>query len=211
MKSYFEKLQSIGLEAVVGLRRLDAQHAELHANYHEDYMKGNLTPQGYGSLIKSLDKQRENYITQQLEKVNAVKVDYHKAVDAYIAPSAGRMHMDDIELLKQFELSTGEFESLAEKYRDNPTMGRLLEKYRTDHNVDTNWRFQTGNKRKEIFNRLCGSVESIMKQNDKYSPDREGTLLRNTATYYHQLQGSNADDLPIPEASENTGSTKTFF
>ena len=207
MKTYFERLSKIGKEAVVGLRQLDAQHAEMHKSYHELLTKGEITPAGYERYIKDLEKIREKYIRDYDSQLETLKEEYAKAVDEYTTPSVMRMH-DDATLLKDFDLSATEFERLAEKHGSNPTMCRLLDKYRVEHGIETNWRCQSAKERKDIFNSACNSVYFIMNQSDKYSFAREATIDYNTAKAYHSLQGSVTDIMPIPaNPSPNPGST----
>ena len=199
MKTYFERLSKIGVEAVQGLRRLDAQHAEMTQRYHEDYMKGNITRQGYERCLKELDTACDRYIAGVATKIESLKAEFAEASERHTTPTSGNLNMADMEILKNFELSPKEFESLARKYDNNATMGRMLEKYRVDHNVKTDWRFQTAERRNEIFNRACNTVYFTVKQSDKYSPAREANIERSTATAYHKLQGSIAEVMPIPD------------
>lgn len=199
MKTYFERLSKIGKEAVVGLRQLDAQHANMAQSYHEDYKKGNITATGYERYLSDLDKAREQYIAGVTAQLEGLKSEFAEAVDRHTTPTSGNLNMADMEILKNFELSPKEFESLARKYDNNATMGRMLEKYRVDHNVDTAWRYQTAERRNEIFKGACSSVQSIIGQLDKYCPAREAHIERNTAMAYHKLQGSIAEIMPIPD------------
>lgn len=210
MKTYFERLSKIGKDAVIELRKLDLQHAEMHKSYLEDKQKGNLTEQGYRGLVSTLDTERDNFVAKYKEKIGELATEFATATDEYTTPSAGRMKMEDVELLKNFELSTKEFEGLASKYADNPTMGRLLEKYRVEHSIDTNWRYQTGEQRKAIFRSAANSIECIINQSDKYSPDREGAIDLCTSNSYHKLQGSNPNDMIAPEGVDNSPKP-TFF
>lgn len=198
MKSYFERVQQVGISAIAELRRIDAQHTEMHRAYLEDRQKGNLTEQGYLSLVKVLDDTRthkESEFTAQLDKIQQ---EYQAAVDDYCMPSASKMDSADIELLRNFEISASEFDKLAKKHRDNPTMGRFLESYRKEHGVPTNWRYQTPEERKEIFNSMRFGIDSVIRTLDKYHSDREGAVSRLTANAYHKLQGSDPDALPTP-------------
>lgn len=199
MKQYFERLSKLGVEAVRGLRQLDAQHVEMLRSYHEELQKGTITRIGYERYLKDLDRARENYISKYDASLEALKVEFAEATDRYTSPSGGNMNMADMEILKNFDLSPKEFEGLAHKHENNPTMGRMLEKYRTDHNVETDWRYQTADQRKGIFNDACSSVYFVLKQDDKYSPEREQRIEYNTAKAYHSLQGSIAEVMPIPD------------
>lgn len=199
MKTYFERLSKIGVEAVQGLRRLDAQQAVMAQSYHEDYTKGTITRQGYERYLKELDTAREKYIAGVDAQIEGLKAEFAEATERHTTPTSGNMNMADMEILKNFELSPKEFEGLARKYANNATMGRMLEKYRTDHNVDTDWRYQTPEQRNQIFKGACDSVYFTMKQSDKYCPAREDHIAYNTAKAYHKLQGSVAEVMPIPD------------
>ena len=198
MKTYFERLSKIGVEAVQGLRRLDAQHAEMAQRYHGDYTKGTITRQGYERYLRDLDTARDKYIAGIDAQIEGLKAEFAEATEHHTTPTSGNMNMADMEILKNFELSPKEFESLARKYDNNATMGRMLEKYRTDHNVDTDWRYQTPEQRNQIFNGACSGVASVVRQSDKYCPAREDHIAHNTAKAYHNLQGSVAEVMPIP-------------
>lgn len=199
MKPYFERLSKIGVEAVQGLRQLDAQHTEKQLRYHEDFRSGKITTTGYESYLRELDKAREKFIAGYEAQIEGLKAEFAEATERHTTPTSGNLNMADMEILKNFDLSPKEFRSLASKYENNATMGRMLEKYRTEHNVDTDWRYQTADQRKEIFNSACNSVYFTMKQSDKYSPAREQHIERATATAYHKLQGSVAEVMPIPD------------
>ncbi len=199
MRQYFERLSKLGVEAVRGLRQLDAQHVEMQRSYHEELQKGTITHVGYERYLKDLDKAREKFIAGYDAQLEALKAEFADATDRHTSPSVGNMNMADLEILKNFDLSPKEFESLARKHENNPTMGRILEKYRKDHNVKTDWHYQTAEQRNEIFNGACSSVRSLMGQLDKYCPAREANIERNTAMAYHKLQGSVAELMPIPD------------
>ena len=199
MKTYFEKLSKIGVEGVRGLRQLDAQQAVMAQSYHEDYTKGTITRQGYERYLKELDTAREKYIAGVDAQIEGLKAEFAEATERHVTPTSGNMNMADMEILKNFELSPKEFESLARKYANNATMGRMLEKYRAEHNVDTDWRYQTPEQRNQIFNGACSGVASVMRQSDKYCPAREDHITYNTAKAYHKLQGSVAEVMPIPD------------
>lgn len=198
MKTYFERLCKIGVDAVKGLRQLDAQHMEMQKRYHEDFRNGVITASGYERYLKELDEARVKYIAGVEAQIENLKAGFAEATARHLMPTGGNMNMADVEILKNFKLSSKEFEDFARKYANNATMGRMLEKYRTDNNVDTGWRFQTEEQRNEIFRGACASVISIMGQSDKYSPAREDHIAYNTAKAYHKLQGSVADAMPVP-------------
>ncbi len=235
-KHYFKTLEELGRKAVVDLRQTDVKHTALHKEYLEQRMRGDITEQGYKGLVKALQDSRLRVVDGYRVKMEELKQQYAKAIDADMMPAAGRMNPEDIALLNTFELTPAEFERMADKYSDNPTMGRYLEAYRAKHEGQpmnttpasdaligsqsgekwhTSWHFQTANERKATFGSACGCVESIMGQSDKYSPDRENGVTRSVYGYYHAIQGSNPDELPVPEEKPFEGvignGNSTFF
>lgn len=204
-KYYYQTLEQLGRNAVVELRQLDARQAIMHKEYLDQRINGDITERGYNGLVKSLQDSRQRVLDRYKADIATLEEKYGKAVEEYMTPSAGRMHPEDIEVLKSFALSSAEFDAMAEKYRDNPTMGRLLEDYRKEHDIKTEWRFQSLDARKAAFSSACSSAESIMGQLDKYCPDREGNVTRSVFGYYHKLQDSDPDALPVPPEEVQSG------
>lgn len=204
-KLYFQELDRVGRAAVVELRQLDAKHQGMHKDYLEQRMKDELSEFAYQRLIKELDDSRQRTVDKHKTVISEIKEKYFKAEEDNMLPSGGRMNPEDIEVLKNFKLSTAEFNALAEKYNSNPTMGRLLEDYRVNQGIETDWRFQGIDKRKDIFASACSCVESIIGQLDKHCPDREGNITRRVFGSYHKLQGSDPDALPVPPEESPEG------
>lgn len=221
MKKYFEKLQSIGLEAIAELRKMDAQHADRLIEYREQVMKGDSTEMGYQNLKCSQDRNRAQTVKGYEEKLDALEKEFSAAVDADMMPSARRINTEDAEVLKTFELSPAEFERMAAKYQDNPTMGRLLEDYRAKHEGleigksaqsftgmaadavelwHTSWKFQSAEERKEIFRSVSRTVYHIYTSVGRGGEDCDYRVKMRVSTAYHKLQGSDPNALPIPEA-----------
>lgn len=219
MKKYFEKLQSIGLEAIAELRKMDTQRADQLIKYREQVMKGDSTEMGYQNLKCSLDNRRAQTVADYTAKLGTLEKEFAAAVDDAMMPSARRINAEDAEVLKTFELTPAEFERMAAKYQDNPTMGRLLEDYRAKHEGTgtgksaqsftgmatdavelwhTSWRFQNTEERKAIFNSASNSVRHIFTG----VLDESGAfrVKKRVSQEYHKLQGSDPNALPIPEA-----------
>lgn len=213
-KYYFRSLDELGREAVAALRQFDARNAEMYKSNFERYQRGEITEYGYRMEDKALDDARQRLLSKYKGDIAALRDKYTEATEAYMMPSAGRMHPEDIEVLKNFKLSAAEFDRMAKKYADNPTMGRLLEDYRKEHGVETNWRFQNLDARLKNFDTACDHVAAIVGQLDKYSPGRDSKVTRAAYSYYHELQGSDPDDLiaPTEEADNNPlGGGSAFF
>lgn len=204
-KYYFQELDRVGRAAVTELRQLDAKHQSMHKDYLEQRMKDELSEFAYQKLVKGLEDSRQRAVDKHKSVISEIKEKYFKAEEDNMLPSGGRMNPEDIEVLKNFKLSTAEFNALAEKYNSNPTMGRLLEDYRVNQGIETDWRFQGIDKRKDIFASACSCVESIIGQLDKHCPDREGNITRRVFGSYHKLQGSDPDALPVPPEESPEG------
>lgn len=226
MKHYFEKLQDVGLEAIDELRKMDAKHADQLIEYREQVTKGESTEAGYQKLKISLGDSRAQAQKSYNEKLDALEEEFAAAVDEYTMPSASFMNMDDAEVLKNFELTPAEFERMAAKYEDNPTMGRMLEDYRMNHEGKpygksaqaevmrkfvgaeqdsgkrwhTSWRFQDAEQRKAIFKSASNSVYFII--NGTLGEDCAYRLKKRVSEEYHKLQGSDPNALPVPAAPE---------
>lgn len=223
MKKYFTELESLGHKTIQALRTHDAGAASMLNDLQADVRAGFLTERGFANHRQAMDNKRKQILEAHQEAVTKLREEYEKVVDKHCTPSAGRLHPEDAEILRLFDLSPAEFETMAEKYADNPTMGRLLEQYRVQHEGQpygpksaermlgtgsdrerwhTDWRYQTADERKEIFSRACGTVDSFIGQRDKYSPNRELNLSRYISGAYHSLQGADPNALPAPELSK---------
>lgn len=213
-KYYFRSLDELGREAVVALRQFDERNAAIYKSNFERYQRGEITEYGYRMEDKALDDARQRLMNKYKGDIASLRDKYTEATEAYMMPSAGRMHPEDMEVLKNFKLSAAEFDRMAKKYADNPTMGRLLEDYRKENGIETNWRFQNLDARLKNFDRACDHVAAIVGQLDKYSPGRDSKVTRAAYSYYHELQGSDPDDLiaPAEEVDNNPlGGGSAFF
>ena len=225
MESYFERLQQIGTVAVADLRGMDSRHTEMQKSYLEDRRKGNLTEQGYHGLVQALDSTRNKRISEVKAKIAALQDEYNTAVDKHTALSSAAIDNADVEMLKSIPITAADFDLLVEKHRGNPTMLRLLDAYRNEHSIKSNWRFQTPEQRKEIFNNVCFTVETVAigktvvrsalsARADRFSQDREQRIACLVSTAYHKLQDSNPDKFPTPTIEGDTpvaGHSSFFF
>jgi len=220
MKRYFKELEDLGHKTIQALRTHDAGAASMLNDLQADVRAGFLTERGLANHRQAMAAKRQKILDDHQEAVNKLREEYEKAVDKHCTPSTGRLHPEDAEILRLFDLSPSEFEAMAEKYADNPTMGRLLEQYRVQHEGQpygpkiigqmlgtgsdrkqwhTDWRYQDAAERKKVFAVACGTVDSFIGQKDKYSPNRELNLSRRISDAYHSLQGADPNALPAPE------------
>lgn len=233
MKSYFKELEDLGHKTIAALRTHDAGVASRLADLQDDLKAGFITQRGYANQRQAMENARKEILDNHQSEVNRLRAAYEEHVDKYCAPSTGRLHPDDAEILKNDELSPAEFEAMAETYRDNPTMGRLLEQYRVQHTgqpygsrkdgirlIDagdgrkvwhTDWRYQTADERKAIFARACGMVESAIGQKDRFVKDRDRDLSARISGAYHSLQGHDPNALPAPEIPRDEGPARPFI
>lgn len=220
MKKYFAELEALGHKTIQALRTHDAGTASMLADLESDLRAGLITQKGLANHRQAMDNKRKKILEDHQEAVTKLREEYEKAVDKHCTPSTGRLHPEDAEILRLFELSPAEFEAMTERYADNPTMGRLLEQYRVQHEGQpygpkstermlgtgsdherwhTDWRYQTADERKKIFEVACGTVDSIIGQKDGFVRNRELNLSRRISDAYHSLQGADPNALPAPE------------
>ena len=220
MKKYFAELEALGHKTIADLRTHDAGAASMLADLEADLRAGLITQKGLANHRQAMADKRMKILKDHQEAVAKMREEYEAAIDKAYMPTASCINSEDAETLKYFDLSPAEFEKLAEKYAANPSMCRLLEQYRVQHEGQpygpkstermlgtgegqkkwhTDWKFQTADERKKIFERACGTVDSYIGQRDKYSPNRELNLSRYISGAFHSLQGSDPDALPAPE------------
>lgn len=219
MKKYFAELEALGHKTIADLRTHDAGAASMLDDLEADVRAGFLTDRGLANHRQAMADKRMKIKNDHREAVAKIREEYEAAIDKAYMPTASRIDSEDAETLRYFELSPAEFKKLAEKHAANPSMCRLLEQYREQHEGKpygpkipgqmmgtgtratwhTDWRYQTADERKKIFQVACGTVDSIIGQMDKYSPNRELNLSRRISDAYHSLQGADPDAMPAPE------------
>ena len=220
MKKIFAELEALGHQTIAALRNHDAGAAAMLDDLQRDVRQGLLTERGLDNHRQNMANRRVEILKNHQASIDKLREEFEKLVDKACAPNAKNLDPDDAEILRNFELSPAEFEAMAEKHAANATMCRLLEQYRVQHDGQpygpkkvggmlgttdgrerwhTDWRFQTADERKAIFNRACGTVESIIGQKDRYTPHREINLSRYISGAYHSVQGADPKALPAPE------------
>lgn len=221
MESYFERLQQIGTTAVADLRGMDSRHTEMQKSYLEDRRRGNLTEQGYQGLVQALDTTRNKKVREVKNLITALQDEYNTAVDKHTALSSAAIDNADVEMLKSIPITVADFDLLVEKHRSNPTMLRLLDAHRNEHNIKSNWRYQTPEQRKNIFNSVCWAVEAIAigkavvsavlpANADRFSQNREQRIAYLVSTAYHKLQDSDPDKFPVPVTDDETDAHRSM-
>lgn len=214
MEQYFEKLQQIGISAVADLRGMDSRHMEMQKSYLEDRRKGDLTEQGYHGLVQALDSTRNKRVSGVKAKIAELQDEYNAAVDKHTALSSTAIDNADVELLKSIPITVADFDLLVEKHRSNPTMLRLLDAHRNQHNIKSNWRYQTPEQRKDIFNTVCWAVEAVAiskavvssvlpASGDQFTQNREQRIISLVSSAYHKLQDSDPNKLLLPSTEED--------
>lgn len=233
MKKYFAELEALGHKTIAALRTHDAGAASMLNDLQADVRAGFLTEKGLANHRQEMAAKRKQILDTHQEAVTKLREEYERSVDKHCTPSTGRLHPEDAEILRLFDLSPAEFEAMTEKYADNPTMGRLLEQYRVQHEGQpygpkstermlgtgsdrerwhTDWRYQDAAERKKIFEVVCGTVDSIIGQKDRFVQNRELNLSRRISDAYHSLQGADPNALPAPELPQEQAPAKpTFF
>lgn len=200
MKHYFEKVKELGHKGIAELRTFDADAAKFETADREELNQRLITEDGFRERARKRAADRKAIYDRYASELEKAKAEFNAKVDEYMMPSAGYFHPDDAEILKHFTLTPGEFERMAQKYTGNPTMLRLLDDYRREKSIDTDWRFQGADAKKEVFASACSSALSAMGMKDRFEPDREGRCTRSVYSSYHRLQEADPDALPVPES-----------
>ena len=219
MKNYFCKMEELGQETVEALRTHDAGCASMLKELDADLQAGNITHRGYDNHQASMNAKRKEIVDGFRAAASQLQREFEEHVDKICTPSIGWLNAHDAEILRLFELSPQEFEAMAARYSDNPTMSRLLDQYRVQHEgkpygpcepgrlLDsgesrprwhTDWKYQTADERKAIFKSVCNSVESIIGQSDKYVKNRNTKISARISSGYHSIQGADPNVLPAP-------------
>lgn len=213
-RKYFEQLQSIANAEMAELRKLDRMHNLMHSNYYDNLKHGKLTPFGYDSLTKGLDDAMDAAKKKATQKIAALQREYDSAIDKATSITSTAIDSGDVEMLKLIPITSTDFDQLVEKHFNNPTMLRILDKYKKEHDIQTTWRYQTPEQRKEIFNNVCWAIEGIVKgsvETAKVHTGCESTFMRSRELRierlingaYHKLQGSDPNALPVPPAESD--------
>ena len=221
MESYFERLQQIASTAVENLHKLGMQHSEMERSYLEDRRTGNLTEKGYQGLVQALDSTRNERVNEVKNQIAALQDEYNVAVDRRTALSSSAIDNSDVELLKNIPITPADFELLTEKHRHNPTMLRLLDAHRKEHDIKSYWRYQTPEQRKGIFNNVCWSVEAVATSEqlfssipvwnlDSFIQKRKYRIAYLVSSAYHRLQDSNPDKFPTPTDPDSPDANKSM-
>lgn len=213
-RKYFEQLQSIAKAEMAELRKLNKTHAAMQVTYYEELKRGKLTPFGYESMTKGLDDAMDAATKRAKQKIATLQREYDSATDKATSINSAAIDSGDVEMLKLIPITPSDFDQLVEKHLNNPTMLRILDKYKKEHDIQTAWRYQTPEQRKEIFNNVCWAIEGIVTGSvvtAKVHTGCESTFMRSRELRierlingaYHKLQGSDPNALPVPPAESD--------
>lgn len=200
LKHYYSKLSETAQAEVNELRKFDSSGALKLSALKEDLDAEIITHKGFNDAVSAIDSERKAIKSRYTAEFDKLKKEFDDFIDKYMAPSTGFLNCGDMEILKNFKLSSVELEAMAEKYADNPTMLRLIDDHRVEHGIQTNWRMQSGEDRKKVFLMTSFGVQHSI--DPKYVHDPESQISALISEGYHKHQGSNSSEFTIEQAPE---------
>ena len=200
LKHYYSKLSETAQAEVNELRKFDSSGALKLSALKEDLDAEIITHKGFNDAVSAIDSERNAIKNRYNAEFDKLEKEFDDFIDKYMAPSAGFLNCGDMEILKNFKLSSVELEAMAERYADNPTMLRLIDDHRVEHGIQTNWRMQSGEDRKEAFFRTSFGVRHSI--DPKYTQDPESQISALISEGYHKHQGSNPSEFTIEQPPE---------
>ena len=210
MERYFLKLKSLATAEMRSLRKLGREQADEYRANWEDFRRGNLTERGYNNLNKALNDSCEKAVSGVRAQIATLQAEYNAAVDEACTLNSAAVDSVEMEMLKSLPITVADFERLVDKHKKNETMLRILDAYRKEKNIKTPWTWQTPEKRKEIFDTLCWTVEAIVTadavtvaavKTDEFGfmQKREQRIASLVANAYRKLRNADPNKIPIPK------------
>ena len=200
IKDIYSQLEKLGHEAAKEVRKYDQTSELTLSSAIADQKEGKVTQDWVEKTRSDIKRGREELIKAWDRKFDEFQVSAEATIDEVLAPASDELDTGALEVLKEFTLSPSEFERMAQGYEadGNLTMLRRLEAYRSEHNIDTAWRYQDGAKRKEALGMtIFGVAHNI---DHKYHTNPEDGVTRTVSRGYRALQGADQKAFPVPEA-----------
>lgn len=204
---YFTKLRRASAIYIDAMKAAKAKTDSNNQFAMQQFNKGDITEQGYKNALKESQNALAAVKADFEKELDAIKEEYFSAVDDYMMPNGAMLDTQDIALLDAVFIDTDEFLQLTKKHAGNPTMERVLFKYKNKHKIEANWRPENKQDIKQSFETLIIGVTSAANMNNS---DEVNYLISKA---YHKLRCSDDIIMPIPEgaASEFGGMPKTVL
>lgn len=199
MKGIYEKLESIGHEATRELRKFDAATKSLLADAVEGVNRGEVDRDWIKKLERERKSQRVDMVKGVEAKMDEFQKEAEKTIDDIMMPVADELDADALEILKEFTVTTAEFEKMVRKYDEagNISMLRKLDAYRKEHKIDTLWELHDGAHRKKALNSTIFGVWHGF--DPQYHDDPDRTVTELVGCGYRALQGADQTAFALPE------------
>ncbi|MCD7761991.1 MAG: hypothetical protein LUI14_02115 [Lachnospiraceae bacterium] len=214
---YHTRLRDLGNQLVSDLDGADNRAALQRARDKQAVKDGLLTEKAYKLRDAELVAEREAILKAADDAANSLIAEYNAATDEAHLPSASRVESGFVEILKNFDLDSDEFNSMVDLYKDKPVMLRLLDSYRENHpelEIKTDFRYQSASDKKAAFAQAVNTCMGVAK-NGVFSPQqKQEHIVYHAAKAFHSVQGNPDGEMPIPptpEALQGNAGTSVLF
>lgn len=185
---YFE-LEDICKTAIDNITKAE-QDAQRSLSYQRELLHdGEITEKGFKSEEARINSELKELKDSVSNSIKDVQARFNAAVDEYMLPTSDKYDKSTADMLVSIELTTEEFMAYARKYAGNPTMERVLAKYKADKGLEAYWLPENGETIKGDFDTLVMTLESDINLKDKEA------VSAFISKHYHLLRCANPDHL----------------
>ncbi len=204
--AYFYDFGELAKDALDKLQRRTELDAEMDSWNLERVQNGKLAVQEYERQRRENAQNRAELQQELLDALDRRLAEYEAELERDFMPSAAKIDKLDAETLQKFELTIAQFETMAAKHQGNPSMDTLLDNYRKEHSVRTDWRPQSAEARRQIAKNAVISIQSTMR-NPLLNIDAKKARIGWAAAHgYHQLSCSDPEQLLQAKRPEHSDS-----
>ncbi len=183
------ELEDICLTAIDNITRAE-QKAQSSLSYQRKLLNdGEITEKGFKSERERINTEIQNLKNSVSVNIKDVQKRFNAAVDEYMIPSSDKYDKSTAEMLESIDLTNGEFMVYTQKYAGNPTMERVLAKYKKERGIEVYWQPENGKTLKGDFDTLVMTLESDINLKDK---DAVRAFI---SKHYHLLRCANPNHL----------------
>ncbi len=211
--TYFSELETLANDTAQKLAAHDARAELRRKDMREDRMQGMVTEKAEREASKQLDAERQAILDAANASADELEKRQAEGADEITMPRPGTMDLSLIDVLKNFNLTSREFDKLVAENQRRPVSLRLLAQYKDSHpEIQSTFKFQDADARKKNFQTARNTVMGIATGNFDIAKKAEHVKYF-CAKHYHSIQGALEDRLPVPEVPEELrkGQTSTLF
>lgn len=201
----FGELAKDALDKLQGRERLDAQMDSWNLERVQNHK---LAAEEYERQRRENAQNRAALQQELLGALDRRLAEYEAELGRDFMPDAAKIDKTDAETLQKFELTSAQFETMAAKHLGNTSMELLLDAYRKEHNLRTDWRPQSAEARRQIAKNAVVSIQSTMRNPLLDTDEKKARIGWAAAHGYHQISCSDPQEL---QAERPVRSDSVFF